>query len=112
MQNLLQSELTNKTRFYQIQVETTPGQDLFEVTTEYNSERKIFDIQKRYLSRISRYGDAPACVAEKRPDLREICCCSNLLVTKKCYKKYVKKRTSFNFFFCYDVHISCIFILS
>lgn len=80
--HLVQSELTNKTRFYQIQLETTPGQGLFEVTAEYNFETKTFDIQKRYLSRISRYGDAPACIAENRPDLREICYCSNLLVSK------------------------------
>jgi hypothetical protein len=74
-------KLTNETRFYQIQLETTPGQGQFEVTAEYDPKTKTFDIQKRHLSRMNKYGEMSACIAQKRPDLREICYCSNLLVS-------------------------------
>jgi hypothetical protein len=70
----------NETRFYQIQLETIPGQGQFEVTAEYDPKTKTFDIQKRHLSRMNKYGETSACIARKRPDLREICYCSNLLV--------------------------------
>jgi hypothetical protein len=76
-------KLTNETIFYQIQLETTPGQGQFEVTAEYDLKTKTFNIQKRYLSRMSKYGEMSACIAQKRPDLREICFCSNLLVNTK-----------------------------
>lgn len=73
-------ETANETTFYQIQFETTPGQGQFELTAEYNPRTKTFDIQKRHLSRMNKYGETSACIAQKRPDLREICFCSNLLV--------------------------------
>jgi len=73
-------QLMNETRFYQIQLETIPGQGQFEVTAEYDPKTKTFDIQKRHLSRMNKYGETSACIARKRPDLREICYCSNLLV--------------------------------
>ncbi len=71
---------TNETRFYQIQLETTPGQGQFEVTAEYDPRKQTFDLQKRHLSRINRYGETSACIAQKRPEFREICYCSNLLI--------------------------------
>ncbi|CAM4916368.1 unnamed protein product [Rotaria socialis] len=74
------SQPLNETKFYQIQFETTPGEAQFEVTAEYDPIKDIFDIQKRHLSRVNKYGETSACVAWKRPEFREICYCSNLLV--------------------------------
>ena len=73
-------QTTNETKFYQIQFETTPGQGQFELTAEYDPKIKTFNIQKRHLSRINRYGNTSACIAQKRPEFREICYCSNLLI--------------------------------
>ncbi|CAF3317555.1 unnamed protein product [Rotaria socialis] len=73
------SKSSNRTRFYQIQLETKPGGAQFEVTAEYDPQRNTFDIQKRHLSRMNKYGTTSACIAWKRPEFREICYCSNLL---------------------------------
>lgn len=89
----ISSQLTNETRFYQIQFETTPGQGLFEVTAEYNPKTKTFDIQKRHLSRMNKYGETSACIARKRPDLREICYCSSLLTNINISSSTVKVMT-------------------
>ncbi|CAF1212740.1 unnamed protein product [Adineta steineri] len=71
---------TNESRFYQIQFETKPGEARFEVTAEYDPKTKTFDIHRRHLSRTNKYGETSACIAQKRPDLREICYCSSLLI--------------------------------
>lgn len=65
----------NPTTFYQIQFETIPGHALFELTAEYNRINRTFLIRKRRLSRLNKYGQTSACIAYKRPDLREICYC-------------------------------------
>jgi len=69
----------NQTNIYQIQFETIPGHGLFELTAEYNPLNGTFFIQKKRLSRLNKYGNNSACIADLRPDLREICYCSNLL---------------------------------
>ncbi|CAF3577765.1 unnamed protein product [Rotaria sp. Silwood1] len=74
------SQSLDETRFYQIQLETTPGQGQFEVTAAHDPKRNTFDIQKRHISRMNAYGTTSACIAWKRPEFREICYCSNLLV--------------------------------
>ncbi|CAF1139429.1 unnamed protein product [Adineta steineri] len=71
--------ISNQTEYYQIQFETIPGRALFELTAEYNQLNDIFIIRKQRLSRMNKYGQTSACIAYKRPELREICYCSNLL---------------------------------
>ncbi|CAM4965424.1 unnamed protein product [Rotaria socialis] len=73
---------SNNTKFYQIQLETTPGQGQFEVTAEYDLEKKTFDIHKQHLSRINKYGETSACVTSKRPEFQDICYCSNSIFHK------------------------------
>ena len=77
--NLMKNLTINQTKFYQIQFETIPGHGLFELTAEYNPINEKFLIEKRRLSRMNKYGQTSACIAHERPDLREICYCSNLL---------------------------------
>ena len=77
--NLMKNLTTNQTKYYQIQFQTIPGHGLFELTAEYNPLNRTFLIQKRRLSRMNKYGQASACIAQKRPEFREICYCSNLL---------------------------------
>ena len=77
--NMTQNFVVNQTRYYQIQFETIPGHAQFELTAEYNPNNETFTIRKRRLSRMNKYGQTSACIAYKRPDLREICYCSKLL---------------------------------
>ena len=69
----------NQTKFYQIQFETLPGLGLYELTAEYHALNDSFLIRKRRLSRMNKYGHTSACIAYKRPELREICYCRQLL---------------------------------
>lgn len=60
---------------YQIQFVTRPGDGLFELTADFHSTSNSFDIQRQQISRINRYGNASACIAEKYPEIREMCYC-------------------------------------
>lgn len=66
-------------KFYQIQFETVPGHGQFELTGEYNPKTGRFLIEKKRLSRMNKYGKTSACIANKRPEFREICYCANLV---------------------------------
>ncbi|CAF1307156.1 unnamed protein product [Didymodactylos carnosus] len=68
-----------KKQIYQIQFETRPGNGRFELTATYDRSTNTFDIKKKNLSRINKYGKTSACIAHKRPEFREICYCSTLL---------------------------------
>lgn len=75
----ISSKPSNHSEFFQIQFETIPGHGQFEVTVEFNPTVNKFSIQKRHLSRMNKYGNAPNCIAWKRPEFREICYCKTLL---------------------------------
>ena len=77
--NLNKTLISNQTKYYQIQFETIPGHGQFELTAEHNPFNDTFLIRKRRLSRMNKYGQTSACIANKRPEFREICYCSNLL---------------------------------
>ncbi|CAF1350360.1 unnamed protein product [Adineta ricciae] len=79
--NATKNLLSNQTDFYQIQFETVPGHALFELTAEYHQANETFLIKKKRLSRMNKYGQTSVCIALKRPEFREICYCSNLLIS-------------------------------
>ncbi|CAF2080961.1 unnamed protein product [Rotaria magnacalcarata] len=79
LRKLTKSLSFNQTKYYQIQFETLPGHGQFELTAEYNPLNDTFIITKRHLSRLNKYGHASVCIAQTRPEFREICYCSKLL---------------------------------
>ncbi|CAF1340731.1 unnamed protein product [Adineta ricciae] len=72
----------NEKVFYQMEFETNPGEAKFELTSEFHAQTNSFDIQKRFLSRINQYGQTANCIAQIKPDLREICFCKNISTKK------------------------------
>ncbi|XP_001634833.3 uncharacterized protein LOC5514659 isoform X2 [Nematostella vectensis] len=65
---------------YRIQVETTPGDALFDVAVRYlDGEFRV----SGDISRINMYGEQPRCILSSRPDLRKYCLCKD-------YKKAVQ----------------------
>ncbi|CAF0826861.1 unnamed protein product [Didymodactylos carnosus] len=68
---------------YQLQLETIPGHGQFEITVGHDVLQETFDIQKRRLSRINKYGRDSECIARKRPEFREICYCDKFVTNKK-----------------------------
>jgi len=61
--------------YYQVIIETAPGEGLFEITASVNVVSGVVYIGKDNISRINKYGDAPACIASRLPELRPICVC-------------------------------------
>ncbi|CAF1515318.1 unnamed protein product, partial [Didymodactylos carnosus] len=62
-------------KYYQIQLETRPGNGKFEVTLGYNSKHKKFDIEKKHMSRINEYGNTSHCIKFTKRKLSDICYC-------------------------------------
>ncbi|WAR27881.1 hypothetical protein MAR_013585 [Mya arenaria] len=61
--------------FYQITMETTPGNGLFEVTSSVDLQSGQVFISKEDISRINKYYDAPKCIVKRKPELRPYCVC-------------------------------------
>ena len=64
--------------YYQVTIETEPGKGLFEITASVNVVSGVVSIGNDNISRINKYGDAPACIASRLPELRPICVCKQL----------------------------------
>ncbi|CAF1663381.1 unnamed protein product, partial [Didymodactylos carnosus] len=78
-----QARKNQRIPLYQLQIETIPGHGQFEITVGHDIVEQKFDIQKRRLSRINKYGHDSECIADKRPEFREICYCDNFVSNKK-----------------------------
>ena len=62
---------------YQVTLQTRPGGGQFEVTLSRNKQSGAWYLDRKSVSRINKYGDAPKCVASEAPHLREYCVCQN-----------------------------------
>ena len=59
---------------YQLQFVTSPSEGLFEATVKYYRKRFVVGTG---ISRVNKYNDQPACVADKLPHLRKYCLCKD-----------------------------------
>ena len=59
--------------YYQIHIETTPGDAKFEATIRHDGAK--FKVDFKSVSRINIYGDQPACITKEYPHLRPYCFC-------------------------------------
>lgn len=71
----MSDKIENRKQFYQITIETNPGGGLFEVTASIDVLTGKMHFDKRDISRINLYGDAPKCIIDKYPELRPFCFC-------------------------------------
>lgn len=60
---------------YEIQVETQPGNGLFEGTTKYTFSTDSFEVNIKEVSRVNRYGLTSKCVSDSFPHLAKFCYC-------------------------------------
>lgn len=69
----------NEMAMYQLTFYTTPGNGYFEVTVTHDLVRNQFTVNEKEISRINKYGDAPACILNKNRQIRQYCyCLSNI----------------------------------
>ena len=59
---------------YQLQIEASPSEGVFEVTVKYYKRRFVVGTS---ISRINKYGEQPVCIANKLPHVRKYCLCKN-----------------------------------
>jgi hypothetical protein len=75
------ADMTSTTKsdvtLYQLTIHTTPGGGHFEVTVKHDLNRNVFTLSTGEVSRINKYGNAPACIAIELPHLRQYCVCRN-----------------------------------
>ncbi|CAL1540670.1 unnamed protein product [Lymnaea stagnalis] len=60
---------------FQITLVTEPGSGQFEVTLKHSTLNDTFTVTESQISRINRYGSAPACIEKRFPHLRPYCYC-------------------------------------
>lgn len=65
----------DKSALYQITLQTTPGDGIFETTVKYMANNDKFIISAQEISRINKYGNAANCVYMDAPHLRQYCYC-------------------------------------
>lgn len=65
----------DKSALYQITLQTTPGDGVFETTVKHFASADKFVISEREISRINKYGSAANCVYNDAPHLRQYCYC-------------------------------------
>ncbi|XP_064638792.1 uncharacterized protein LOC135494597 [Lineus longissimus] len=74
-------DLSSKTKsdvsLYQLTIHTKPGGGHFEATVKHDLNKNIFTLSTGEVSRINKYGDAPACIASQLPHLRQFCVCKS-----------------------------------
>ncbi|XP_052214889.1 uncharacterized protein LOC127833586 isoform X1 [Dreissena polymorpha] len=63
---------------FQITIATSPNKGLFETTVQVNMTSGAYTVLESAVSRLDRYGNQPACVQDKYPDLRKYCYCWRL----------------------------------
>jgi hypothetical protein len=61
---------------YQIQIQTSPGDGLFEAPVRFRDG--LFTVTGD-ISRIDMYAEQPRCILDKRPDMRKYCLCKDYL---------------------------------
>ena len=61
---------------FQITIETHPNHGMFEATVQVNMTAGSYLVMDG-ISRLDMYGNQPACVQDKHPDLRKYCYCKN-----------------------------------
>ncbi|XP_045457256.1 uncharacterized protein LOC123667392 [Melitaea cinxia] len=63
--------------YYQAMIIMTPGRAAYEASLQYNEKENKFIISDKDVSRISAYGDEPACVSKTHPHLNKYCYCKS-----------------------------------
>lgn len=79
-------EMKLDTAHYQITIETYPNNGLYEATIFVNFKEGSLHVYPD-ISRLTKYGNQPACIQKRYPDLRKYCYCKSLLETKKSHGK-------------------------
>ncbi|XP_050357845.1 uncharacterized protein LOC126778399 [Nymphalis io] len=64
--------------YYQIMIVMSPGRAVYEGSMQYDTKLDTFIILDKDVSRISAYGDEPACVSTTDPHLNKYCYCKNI----------------------------------
>nr|XP_022342983.1 uncharacterized protein LOC111136430 [Crassostrea virginica]XP_022342984.1 uncharacterized protein LOC111136430 [Crassostrea virginica] len=65
----------DKSALYQLTLQTSPGDGVFETTVKYFAKKDKFVMSEREISRINKYGNAANCVYTDAPHLRQYCYC-------------------------------------
>ncbi|XP_059168855.1 uncharacterized protein LOC131950657 [Physella acuta] len=60
---------------YQLTFFTLPGGGHFEATVTHDALREEFILNEKEISRINKYGDAPACILNENRQIRQYCYC-------------------------------------
>ncbi|KAL4219938.1 hypothetical protein ACF0H5_020349 [Mactra antiquata] len=60
---------------FQVTIETLPNKGLYESTIQVNMTSGDYTVIEDEVSRLDMYGNQPACVQDKYPDLRKYCYC-------------------------------------
>jgi len=68
---------------YEIQVQTQPGNGLFEGTTKYTFSTDSFEVNVKEVSRVNRYGLTSKCVSDSFPHLAKFCYCRDQSLTAR-----------------------------
>ena len=65
---------------YQITLVTLPSNGMYEATILMNVTDGRIQVNPEMISRLDLYGNQPACVQRRYPDLRKYCYCNALLL--------------------------------
>ena len=60
---------------YRVTLQTAPNNGLYEATVRHLLENDRVGVKVAQISRINKYADQPACIAQQHPRLREFCYC-------------------------------------
>ena len=71
----MSDEMKIAEKLYQVTVRTSPSKAIYEATIKYIIKEDKYEIDRRDISRINKYGDQPHCIAQDQPYLREFCYC-------------------------------------
>ena len=62
---------------YEVQLQTSPGDGVFESTIRYDVEKQSFNLSTKEISRVNKYGFASHCVSSSHPHLSKFCYCKH-----------------------------------
>lgn len=71
----LTDQMKSNKIYYQVTIETNPGNGIFEVTSSVDAKTGNISLNLNDISRINKYNDAPKCIQEKYPSMRPFCVC-------------------------------------
>lgn len=60
---------------YQVTMVTVPNNGMYEATIMMNATDGRIKVNPEMISRLDVYGDQPACIQRRYPDLRKYCFC-------------------------------------